>query len=192
MTIKIKLTLNVIIVLLIVAAVAATSFIGMGFVRSKLFYLTQTSTPFQMRTVEFQRALQGASAELVKVAASRNMEVFQVNRTAAEAALGEVVAAQRALAALIDSDAVQTDDELERIARELTEATEKRLRAEADAVAANKAITERAKGTSTKLRELDARIKLLHSDRSATFVAALKQTKGSRPTCGRSSSCAPL
>jgi methyl-accepting chemotaxis protein len=37
MTIKTKLTWNVIVVIIIVGAVAATSIIGMGFVKSKLF-----------------------------------------------------------------------------------------------------------------------------------------------------------
>ncbi|MDZ4163888.1 MAG: hypothetical protein U1C55_02060, partial [Smithellaceae bacterium] len=65
MTIKTKLTINAVVVLFIVAAVAATSFLGMGFVKSKLFDLTERSTPYQMRSLEFQRAIQSTTADLV-------------------------------------------------------------------------------------------------------------------------------
>ena len=74
MTIKTKLTLNVIIVFVIIGAVVGTSIIGMGFVKSKLFNLTERSTPFQVRTLELQRAIQGTTADLVKVSASKGME----------------------------------------------------------------------------------------------------------------------
>ncbi|MDZ4184302.1 MAG: hypothetical protein U1D97_04895, partial [Desulfuromonadales bacterium] len=65
MTIKTKLTINAVVVLFIVTAVAATSFLGMGFVKSKLFDLTERSTPYQMRSLEFQRAIQSTTADLV-------------------------------------------------------------------------------------------------------------------------------
>ena len=74
MTIRTKLTLNVVIVILIIAAVAVTSIVGMGFVKSRLQDLTQRSTPFQMRTVEFQRAIQGVTADLIKVATAFTFE----------------------------------------------------------------------------------------------------------------------
>ena len=51
MKIKTKLTWNVIVVIIIVGTVAQTSILGMGFIKSKLFYLTERSTPFQMRKV---------------------------------------------------------------------------------------------------------------------------------------------
>jgi methyl-accepting chemotaxis protein len=177
MTIKTKLTLNVIIVLVIVAAVAATSFIGMGFVRSKLVYLTQTSTPFQMRTVELQRAIQGATADLVKVGASRTLEEFQANRNAAVQSLAEVKAAEESVATLAEGARTNAYGELNRVASELIDATEARLKAEEAAMAANKSITQKLKLTSDRLSDLDARIKRLHRDRSSTFVGALKQTK---------------
>lgn len=55
MTIKTKLTLNVVSVLVIVGAVVTTGVVGLTFIKGKLFYLTERSTPFQMRTMEFQR-----------------------------------------------------------------------------------------------------------------------------------------
>ena len=177
MTIKTKLTWNVIIVLVIVAAVAATSIIGMGFVKSKLFYLTERSTPFQMRTVEFQRAIQGTTADLVKVSAARIIEEYKTYRTEAEKSMLEVKNTQEALESL-SGDKMETYSELDRVAKELFEITAGRLHAEEEAGAANKTITQKLKDASNRLKELDAKIKGLQLNRSAAFVTSLEDTKG--------------
>lgn len=176
MTIKTKLTWNVIIVLVIVAAVAATSIIGMGFVKSKLFYLTERSTPFQMRTVEFQRAIQGATADLVKVSAARSIEEYKTCRTEAEKSMLEVKNTQEALESL-SGEKMETYSELDRVAKELFEITSGRLHAEEEAGAANKTITQKLKDASNRLKELDAKIKGLQLNRSAAFVTSLEDTK---------------
>ncbi len=178
MTIKTKLTWNVIAVLIIIGAVAATSVIGMGFVKSKLFYLTERSTPFQLRTVEFQRTIQGTTADLVNVSASTNVEEYKTYRTEAEKSLSEVKSIQDALEALSGGAKMETHNELSRIAKELFDITEGRLNAEEDAGTANKTITKKLKEASNRLKELDTKIKGLQLNRSAAFVTSLEDTKG--------------
>ena len=92
MTIKTKLTLNVLIVCITIGAVAAAGITGMLFIKSKLLYLTEQSSPFQMRTVEFQRALQGVTTGLVKVSACRNRQEFDAAKAEADKSLAEVQA----------------------------------------------------------------------------------------------------
>lgn len=178
MTIKAKLTWNVIIVVVIIVAVALTSIIGMGFVKGKLFYLTERSTPFQMRTVEFQRAIQGATADLIKVSASRSMEEYKTYRTEAEKSLSEVKNTQDALESLSGGTKIEIYSELSRIAKEVFEITEGRLHAEEQASTANKAIAQKLKDASNKLKELDEKIRSLQLNRSASFVTSLEDTKG--------------
>jgi len=72
MSIRSKLTVNVVVVLAIIITVVITSVTGMGFVKAKLFELTERSTPFQMRSMELQRAIHAATADLVKVGSSSN------------------------------------------------------------------------------------------------------------------------
>jgi methyl-accepting chemotaxis protein len=43
-----------------IRSIRITSVFGLTFIKNKLSYLTQKSTPYQMRTVEFQKELQGA------------------------------------------------------------------------------------------------------------------------------------
>ncbi len=177
MTIKTKLTLNVVIVLVIIGAVAATSIIGMGFVKSKLFYLTERSTPFQMRTVEFQRAIQGATADLVKINTSKGMEEYRNYRVEAEKALSEVKNAQGALESLSGGSKLETHEELHKIATELFDVAQGRLQAEEAAGAADRTIMQRLKENSGKLQELDTKIKGLQLNRSAAFVTSLEDTE---------------
>lgn len=177
MTIKTKLTLNVIIVLVIIGAVVGTSIIGMGFVKSKLFNLTERSTPYQVRTLELQRTIQGTIADLVKVGASKNMEGYKIHKDEAEKSLSEVKKSQDALESLSGGVRMEAYDELNKIARELFEITEGRLKAEDDAVAANKTITQRLKDASVKLDDMDTKVRSVQFNRSAAFNTSLEDTK---------------
>lgn len=178
MTIKTKLTLNVVIVLVIIGAVAATSIIGMGFVKSKLSYLTEHSTPFQMRTIEFQKSIQSTIADLVRVSAANNITEYKSYRSEAEKSLAECKKAQSSLEALSGEAKMETMEELNRIAAELFEITEGRLAAEEEGLAANKSITQKLNAASFKLKELDGKIKGLQLNRSANLVTSLEDTKG--------------
>ncbi|SNB46854.1 methyl-accepting chemotaxis protein [Geobacter sp. DSM 9736] len=176
MTIKGKLTLNVVIVMVIIAAVAATSIIGMGFVKSKLHYLTQRSTPFQIRTIEFQRAIQGVTGDLTKVGASKNAQEFKTFRAEAEKSLAEVLETQKTLET-ISGTTRSTHEELTAIANELFSITEGRLKAEDDAVTANRTISQKLGETGSRLRELDGKIKGLQSSTSNSYVKSVDKTR---------------
>ena len=175
MKIRTKLTFNILLVVAAVVIVVATSIFGMTFIKEKLSYLTQKSTPYQMRTVEFQRELQGASTDLVKVNAARNMQQYQAFRAEAEQSLLGVKKAQQALEELSGSR-LEAYDELERIARELFEASAARISTEKAAAEANLKVSQRMKESSARLKELDQRIRILQVGRANSFAAALKQT----------------
>ena len=178
MTIKTKLTLNVIIVLAIIGAVAITSIIGMGFVKSKLFYLTERSTPFQMRTVEFQRAIQAATSYLVKVGMSRSNDEYKAHKAEAERSLSEIKEMQGALESLSGGAGMETHDELHKIALELFDITAGRLKAEEDALLARKIVGQKMKETSQKLSSLDTTIKSLQTSRTTALRSSVDDTKG--------------
>ena len=173
MTIKLKLILNVLVVIVIVAAVAATSIIGMSFVKNKLFYLTERSTPFQMRTVEFQRSIQAVTADLIKVGASRDKAEFSGYRTELDSSLAEVRANQEKLESLAGGAKMETFTELNAIAADLFTITEGRLAAEADAEASNKTLTQNAAEAASRLKELDKKIRGLQSKTSSYFSKSM-------------------
>jgi methyl-accepting chemotaxis protein len=177
MTIKAKLTLNVVIVIAIVAGVAITSVVGMAFVKSRLQDLTQRSTPFQMRTVEFQRLIQGATADLIKVSASRTRNDYNTFKSEAEKSLSEVEAGQSALQSLSGDVKVEAHRELTDVASELFSVADGRLKADEDALAANKTISERLREATARLKELDGKIKGLQASSSTSYARSMTQTK---------------
>ncbi len=177
MTIKTKLTLNVVIALAIVGAVAATSIISTGFVKNKLSYLTERSTPYQIKTVELQRTMQGATSDMIKLSASRNIDEYKTNRARAEQSLSDVENMQKALEALSGSAKIETSYEMKQIATELFRTIEEKLKAEDDAFAANKTIMQKLNDTANKLKALDSKVKNLQLNRSGTFMTALENTK---------------
>jgi methyl-accepting chemotaxis protein len=177
MTIKTKLILNVFIVIAIVAAVAVTSIVGMSFVKNKLFYLTERSTPFQMRTVEFQRSIQSVTADLIKIGVSRNKDEFRGFRAESEKSLAEVQEHQLKLESLAGGAKMETFAELNAIAGEVFTITEGRLSAEADAELSNKTLTQNAGEAANRLKELDKKIRGLQSKTSAYFSKSMDDTK---------------
>jgi methyl-accepting chemotaxis protein len=177
MTIKTKLILNVLIVIVIVAAVAATSIVGMGFVQNKLFYLTQRSTPFQMRTVEFQRSIQAVTADLIKIGASRNKDEFRSIKGESERSLAEVREGQEKLDSLMCGAKSETYAEMSAIAAELFGITEGRLAAELDAEVSNKILSQKAGEAASRLKELDKKIRGLQSKTASYFSKSMDDTQ---------------
>ena len=175
MKIKTKLTFNILLVVIAVGIVVATSIFGMKFVKDKLSYLTQKSTPYQMRTVEFQRELQGCITDLVKVNAARNLEEYKTFRAEAEKTLASVKNAQQLLEEM-SSSKMDASDELNLIAKELIDASAARIATDNAASDANAKVSQRMKESSSRLKELDKRIRNLQTSRTRAFATAMEDT----------------
>lgn len=176
MTIKAKLILNIIIVLTIVAAVVATSIFSMRFVSGKLSYLTQKSTPYQMRTLEFQREIQGATSSLAKVSTAINSQELKTFKAEAEKSVSEVRQVQEQLEALSGGSKLGTYEELQAVATELYGIVASKLQAQNDAEIAAADLTKRMNESTVHLRELDAKVRSLQGNRSGAFSAALDES----------------
>jgi len=175
MKIKTKLILNMVISALAICLIVITSVFGLTFIKNKLSYLTQKSTPYQIRTVEFQKELQGAITDLVKVNAARTTAEYKLFRDEAEKSLVTVKSAQLSLEE-ITNNRISAADELTQIAEELFKASSARIATGDAAAEANGRIAQRMKESSARLKELDKRIRLLQTGRSNSFSAALKET----------------
>lgn len=176
MTIKSKLTLNIFLVLVIIVLVAVTSIIAMGFVRGNLINLTQKSTPFQTKTLEFQKTLNACVTELVNTVSSTNKGEFTRQKEVAEKALAEVKRAQTALEDLA-STKFSTYEEFQKGAFEIFSVTEKRLTAEIDARQSHKVVSERLADATKRVKELDSKIRGLQTVANEVFNSAVESVK---------------
>ncbi len=175
MKIKTKLIINMVIGAVAIWSIVITSIFGMTFIKNKLSYLTQKSTPYQMRTVELQKELQGAITDLVKVNAARNLNEYQTFRSEAEKTLASVKTSQIALEDMSNSK-LEIHDELSRISQELFDVEVSKLKSEAAANDASKKISQKLKESSARLKELDKRIRVLQTGRSNSFAFSLRET----------------
>jgi methyl-accepting chemotaxis protein len=175
MKIKTKLILNMVIGAVAVWSIVITSIFSMTFIKGKLSYLTQKSTPYQMRTVEFQKELQSAITDLVKINAARDLKEYQTFKTEAEKSLASFKASQQALEEMSNSK-LGAEEELSTIASELFSAANARLGSEKAAAEAAGKVTQQMKESSSRLKDLDKRIRTLQTGRNTTFATALKDT----------------
>ena len=175
MKIKTKLILNMVIGAVAVWSIVITSIFGMTFIKNKLSYLTQKSTPYQMRTVEFQKELQGAVTDLVKVNTARDEKEFQTFKSEAEKSLGAFKTSQQALEEMSNSK-LGAEEELAGIASELFNAANARIASEKTASEAADKVSRQMNESSARLKDLDKRIRILQTGRNKTFATALKDT----------------
>ena len=174
MTIRTKLSLNVILVFIVITAVAMTGFFGMSFIKSKLSYLTEKSTPFQLRTVELQRAVQATTSDFIKIAASATRQEFTTFKAEAEKSLQVLKTSQQSLESMT-SESLTICTDFEKIFTELTTVTTNRLNAAEEAVAANKLVGQRLNETSQRLKDLDRNIKVLQDSRSNAYAGSAEE-----------------
>lgn len=176
MTIKSKLTLNVVIVLSIITSVVLASVISMGFVKGKLYDLTEKSTPFQTRTMELQRAIHAATADLIRVGTARDPKEFGTYKQEATESLDQVKKAEEGITTLFAGRKTGTYDQFLTQARELFSVTEQRLKVEASARTADDEVRGKVKGVSDGLKGLDQKVRSLQSSRSTVYGKSLDAT----------------
>ncbi|MFZ4857181.1 MAG: methyl-accepting chemotaxis protein [Desulfuromonadaceae bacterium] len=173
MKIRSKLLINTIFVLAIASTVAVTSIVGMGKVRTTLRELTQKSTPFQIKTMEAQRTLHAALAELATLEGTQTEGAFQSSKSRAESAVAEALKAQNDLALLSGG---KGDSKLKTLSDEVASLTGQRLAAESAAQQVSENIYKEMKDVQQRLSTLDKRVRGLQSTTSRAYSQAVATT----------------
>jgi len=143
--------------------------------RLKLPNLAKYALP--SATVEFQRTTQAALADLIKVNAARTRQEFSGYRDESEKSLAATKATQDALANLSGDNTANTYEELNTTARELFGITEKRLKADEDALAAKQAILLKLRETDGRLKELDRKIRGIQQQSATSYSRSMEEMK---------------
>lgn len=175
MTIKAKLITNVLVTAAIITAFSAASFFSMRFLQDKLTYLTEESTPFQIRTIELQRELQGAISALLTLNGADSPADLKRSKAEAEKKLARVAAVQQLLEQHHNA-APGLAGELGQAAQQLFAATDERIKSGDAARTASKRAGELTEQAAARLKELDSSLRNLQAERSAAFNLALEAT----------------
>jgi methyl-accepting chemotaxis protein len=125
MKIRSKLAANTIVLVTINAAIVGAGLSGISLIRQRVGDLTERSTPYQTRTLDYERSVQGLVAALAKASASKTLSELEAGKADAGKALDEVRRAEESLAALSASGHTNnTSAELEKLAEEIFPALE--------------------------------------------------------------------
>ncbi|QXE89165.1 methyl-accepting chemotaxis protein [Geomonas subterranea] len=156
MTIKGKLYLIMAVTVIGIVAIGASSLIGMNFVKGKLNVLTERSTPYQLKTIELQRAVQEHTAGLMKLSAAQTRAEFGAAKAEAEKSQEGVTVLAKELASFTGAETSAGMEQLAAISKDLIAVTESRLKAEEEGQKADLLMKQKLQQISQNLRTLDA------------------------------------
>lgn len=177
MSIKIKLLLNILVIVVLVSLIGGLSLYSLNSIKEKLFYLTSQSTPYQIKTLEFQKTLQRAVANLVKVSSAKTIEEYKLLREEGDQSLDELKRAQDSLQVLSGESKIGVYDELRGLANELFKLTEEKLNSEKEVQNANREVANKVRRVIYKLKEFDKQIRGIQLNRSAAFSTSIANVR---------------
>lgn len=162
MKIKKKLFVSAAITITGFVIIIGFSLIGMKYVQRNLFKLTEQSTPYQLKTIELQKALQGHTSNLFEVSSASSLADFNSFKANTEESANEIIKVFKQLSAFKSEMEESKDmEELSNVTNDLITKTEARLKAEENVKASNKLMDTRLQDISKQLKNLDSSISKL-------------------------------
>ncbi len=175
MKIKTKLILNSVVILVLMAVVGVAAVVGIKHIQQNIFLLTQKSTPYQIKTLNYQRAVQAHASNLLKVAASDTINDFRQNSTNADASLAENIKSAEELVKLGSTSDYDTTTIADNT-KSIIAITEKRLNLQGETQAAITSMRGRLEDASKRLNSLDGSVRKLQQGAAGNMVTNIDTT----------------
>lgn len=156
MTIKGKLYLIMAVTVIGILAIGGSSLIGMNVVKGKLNILTERSTPYQLQTIELQRATQEHTSGLMKLSVAENVAEFSAVKGEVDKSMDAVSSKAKELASFTGASTSAGVEQLAAITKEMIAVTESRLKAEEAGRAADQVMKGKLQQIAQKLRSLES------------------------------------
>lgn len=156
MSIKGKLYLIMAVTVIGILAIGGSSLIGMSVVKNKLNILTERSTPYQLQTIELQRAIQEHTSGLIKMSSAQTATEFAATRGDVDKSMEVVTSLDKDLAAFTGSGKSAGVEQLAAITKEMVAVTDSRIKAEDAGRAADQIMKGKLHQIAQKLRSLDS------------------------------------
>ncbi|HQC80975.1 MAG TPA: HAMP domain-containing protein, partial [Accumulibacter sp.] len=179
MKIRTKLHLFALLTIAGIAVIGGISLVGMLFIQGKLHVLTERSTPYQLKTIELQRAMQEHTSNLLQVTFATNSAELLAAREASEKSENELTQRARDLRTLTESESTNTVkvDGLTELAREIIANSDGRLKAEEAAKAADMAMKKQLSDVNQQLDQLTASMNKLQKGSSRQLSVATDKAR---------------
>jgi methyl-accepting chemotaxis protein len=166
MRIKTKLSLNAAVVLVAISIIIVSALISARIVNRNIQELTQKTTPYQLKALNQQRALQAHTTNLIHLSSSKTLDEYKTSVKSASESLAQL---NKTTAELNKIKAVSgaEDKTISNITKDIQNNTERKLNAWGKALADSKPIQEKLKEA---LSQLDSLLRGLQKSSSSTVV----------------------
>ena len=166
MKIKTKLSLNAAVVLIAIAMIIVSALLSAKIVNRNINELTQKTTPYQLKALNQQRALQAHATDLVHLSSSKTMDEYKNTVSGASESLAQLTKTTEEMKK-IKADASGEDKTVSNITRDIQKITERKLAAQEKALADSKPIQEKLKEA---MNQLDLLLRNLQKNSSGNVV----------------------
>jgi methyl-accepting chemotaxis protein len=172
MTIKSKLLLNTVIVLVSMIVAIGAAVIGIRAIKGNISQLTEKTTPYQVKALRHLQLLQGHAANLISLTASSNPEEAVRHASQARESLKQSLEAADALASM-KGEQYQGKKAISDITASIAEGAQRKTSVHKDVTAASASIKKSIQATTSKMRQLDDSVRKLQGQSSATMVDSI-------------------
>lgn len=172
MTIKLRLIINIIVVFVGMVIIVFSAIFGIQSIKKNINELTQRTTPYQLKAVNQQRALQAHAANLITTSSSTSLDEYKRSKEAVSASLEQSKKASDELA-LLKGEKLSEDREIADITRLVLENVERKLSAEEATASAVKSIKGRLAEASKKMKDLDISMRKLQQNTSTAMISGV-------------------
>lgn len=177
MNIKIRLIINVAAVFLSMVIIVFSALFGIQSIKKHITELTQRTTPYQIKAINQQRALQGHAANLISISSSTTKEEYNKLKEPLSASLEQVKKASEELAKL-KGEGLSDDREISDITKQVLINVDRKLSAEEATGNAVKSIKSRLVEASKKMKDLDNSIRKLQQNTSTAMIGGVDTVMG--------------
>ncbi|MDD5456996.1 MAG: methyl-accepting chemotaxis protein [Candidatus Margulisbacteria bacterium] len=175
MSFKTKLSTYIVTISLIILSISVTSIVAMGFIKSRLSYITQRSTPYQIKTIEFQKMIQSLMNQFTQLNAIQDMANYEKNKKEAQNLLVILKNNEQELQ-LMGLKNINTYQEFSDISEQLFGIVESRIKSEQENRSAKNKINEQLDEISVNQAQLDQSIKKLQQSLFTRYKVSIKDT----------------
>ncbi len=172
MKIKIRLIINIAVVFVSMIIIVFSALYGIQSIKKHISELTQRTTPYQIKAINQQKALQEHAANLITISSSTTKEEYNRLKESTSASLEQVRKATKELSQLKGED-IADEKEISEITKQVLTNVDKKLSAEEATIPAIKSIRSRLLEASKKMKDLDNSIRKLQQNTSAAMISGV-------------------
>ncbi len=177
MTIKNRLRMNALVVFISMAVIVGAAVVGLTYIQNNVSVLTQKTTPYQLRALQQQRALQAHASNLVTLSASDSGEQLKKRNSETEQSLKQVVQAYDDFAKL-KGDLTSDRKAIEDITKSVLTVVEKKVQNDELGHKGVEEVRKKLDQASKHVNLADESIRKLQQRTSAEVVSGISRLIG--------------